>query len=352
MTPLEGVIRSIIESEGPMRLDRYMALCLGHPEFGYYMTRDPFGEAGDFVTAPEISQMFGELVGVWCVSQWQAMGSPSIFNIVEFGPGRGTLMADLLRAGRIVPAFVNAARVHLVETSPVLRTTQMARLGAGMAWHDTLASVPEGPAIFIANEFFDALPIRQFEWRAGACFERCVGIGEGALRLGLAPVGSIPGLAQGESREDGCVIEDTSQRDVVAAQIGLRLVTSPGVALIIDYGHVHSASGDTLQAVRRHDFVDILDHPGEADLTAHVDFAALAQAIAEQGARVYHPLTQARFLQAMGLEERARVLAVKMGDAAAAARDRLAGETQMGNLFKVLAASSPGFGLPYPFGSA
>jgi SAM-dependent MidA family methyltransferase len=346
VTPLEGAIRAIIESEGPMRLDRYMALCLGHPQFGYYMTRDPFGEAGDFVTAPEISQMFGELIGVWCASQWQAMGSPSPFNLVEFGPGRGTLMADLLRAGRVMPDFVAAARVHLIETSPVLRAAQDVRLGGNATWHNSLASVPKGPTIFVANEFFDAIPIRQFEWREGHGFERCVGLGEGVLRLGLTPA---PQMLEPKRSEESQVIEDSSQRDAIAAEIGARLADAPGAALIIDYGHLHSAVGDTLQAVRRHAFVDILDHPGEADMTAHVDFEALARAIVSGGAKAHAPLTQRGFLIAMGLEARASILVGKVGEDAIAARERLAGEAQMGNLFKVLAATSPGFGTPYPF---
>jgi NADH dehydrogenase [ubiquinone] 1 alpha subcomplex assembly factor 7 len=349
VTPLEGVIRAIIESEGPMRLDRYMALCLGHPQFGYYMTRDPFGEAGDFVTAPEISQMFGELIGVWCASQWRAMGSPSPFNLVEFGPGRGTLMADLLRAGRVMPDFVAAARVHLIETSPVLRAVQKARLRGNATWHDSLASVPQGPAIFVANEFFDAIPIRQFEWREGHGFERCVGLGEGVLRLGLTPAPRMTDPKRSAASEESVVIEDSSQRDAIAAEIGARLADAPGAALIIDYGHLHSAAGDTLQAVRRHAFVDILDHPGEADVTAHVDFEALARAIASGGATAYAALTQRGFLLAMGLEERARILGEKMGEDALAARERLAGEAQMGNLFKVLTATSAGFATPYPF---
>jgi SAM-dependent MidA family methyltransferase len=293
--------------------------------------------------------MFGELIGVWCVSQWQAIGSPSSFNLVEFGPGRGTLMADLLRAGRVMPDFVAAARVHLIETSPILRQAQNARLSGNATWHASLASVPKGPAVFVANEFFDAIPIRQFEWREGHGFERCVGLGDGVLRLGLTPAPHMPEPKRSETSEESHVIENSSQRDAIAIEIGARLADAPGAALIIDYGHLNSAAGDTLQAVRRHAFVDILDHPGEADLTAHVDFEALAGAIASGGAKAHAPLTQRGFLLAMGLEERTRALAGKMGDAAITARERLAGEAQMGNLFKVLAATSPGFGTPYPF---
>lgn len=346
MTPLEALLRQMIEQEGPMRLDRYMGLCLGHPQHGYYMTRDPFGEAGDFVTAPEISQMFGELIGIWCATQWQAMGSPRNFNLVELGPGRGTLMADALRAARVMPGFVPAAHVHLVETSPVLRRMQQEKLGALAAWHDRLADVPEGPSIILANEFFDAIPIRQFEWRDGHCFERCVGLGESGLTVGLTPVKDARAIGPDA---DSVVIEDGGARDNIAGEIAARLASAPGVALVIDYGHVRSAPGDTLQAVRQHRFVDILDRPGEADLTAHVDFEGLSKALVAGGAEVYGPLSQRTFLLAMGLKERAQILGAKAGASAEEACERLAGEAQMGNLFKVLAATSSGLAVPYPF---
>jgi len=346
VTPLEKLLRQMIEQEGPMRLDRYMGLCLGHPQHGYYMTRDPLGEAGDFVTAPEISQMFGELIGIWCATQWQAMGSPRSFNLIELGPGRGSLMADALRAGKVMPGFVPAAHVHLVEMSPVLRRMQQEKLGALVTWHDSLTAVPGGPAIIIANEFFDALPIRQFEWRQGHCFERWVGLGEGGLAIGLAPVKDAHAMqAAGES----LVIEDGGARNAVAAEIGARLKAAPGAALIVDYGHVRSAPGDTLQAVRQHRFVDILDRPGEADLTAHVDFESLSKALAASGASVHGPITQGAFLQAMGLAERVRVLGSTAGATVEEAGERLAGDAQMGNLFKVLAATSPDLAIPYPF---
>jgi NADH dehydrogenase [ubiquinone] 1 alpha subcomplex assembly factor 7 len=349
VTPLEKLLRQTIELEGPMGLDRYMALCLGHPQHGYYMTRDPFGEAGDFVTAPEISQMFGELIGIWCATQWQAMGSPPDFNLIELGPGRGSLMVDALRAGKVMPGFVPAAHVHLVETSPVLRQMQKEKLGTLVQWHDALGAVPRGPAIIIANEFFDAIPIRQFEWRQGHCFERCVGFGEDGLAIGLAPMKGMPAI---EATGDNLVTEESGERNAIAAEIGARLMAAPGSALIIDYGYVRSVPGDTLQAVRQHRFVDILDRPGEADLTAHVDFEGLAKALVAGGACVHGPVNQGAFLQAMGIDERARALGAKAGAAAEEARERLAGETQMGNLFKVLAATSPGAPTPYPFGLA
>jgi len=245
-----------------------------------------------------------------------------------------------------MPGFNAAAHVHLVETSPVLRQMQKEKLGSHPTWNDSLAAVPEGPAIIIANEFFDALPIRQFEWREGHCFERCVGLEEGGLAIGLTPV---KGAAAVEGAGETIVIEDGGERNAVAAEIGARLKAAPGAALIIDYGHARSAPGDTLQAVRQHRFAGILDHPGEADLTAHVDFEALSKAIAEGGAAVHGPVTQRAFLLAMGLAERARVLGGKAGKSANEASERLAGEAQMGNLFKVLAATSPGLAVPYPF---
>jgi len=351
VTPLEHLLRQMIAAEGPIRLDRYMGLCLGHPQHGYYMTRDPFGAAGDFVTAPEISQIFGELIGIWCAIQWQAMGSPGAFHLIELGPGRGTLMSDALRAGKVMPGFVPAAQVHLVEMSPVLRKLQHDKLGSLARWHGSLSGVPEGPAIIIANEFFDAIPIRQFEWRQGHCFERYVGLGEPGLTIGLTPIKDGSQIVSDETG-DGLIVEDGGMRYAIAAEIGARLAAAPGVALIIDYGHMRSAAGDTLQAVREHEFVDILDRPGEADLTAHVDFEALGKAIAAAGARTHGPITQRQFLLAMGLEERVRSLAAKAGASAGEAGDRLAGEAQMGNLFKVLTATSPGLATPYPFEQA
>jgi len=177
VTPLEALLAELIAAEGPLRIDRYMGLCLGHPRHGYYITRDPLGDKGDFVTAPEVSQVFGELVGVWAVGVWAAMGQPEAFNLVELGPGRGTLMADVLRTLRkAAPACAAAASVHLVETSPVLRQRQRAAVGEGATWHDRLEDVPDGPMILLANEFFDAIPIRQFERRDGVWRERVIGL--------------------------------------------------------------------------------------------------------------------------------------------------------------------------------
>ncbi|MFZ5677764.1 MAG: class I SAM-dependent methyltransferase [Pseudomonadota bacterium] len=350
-TPLEEIIVAMIREDGPMPLDRYMALCLGHPAHGYYMSRDPFGPEGDFITAPEISQIFGELIGIWCAAAFQALGAPAEFHLIELGPGRGTLMSDILRAGRVMPGFRDAARIHLVETSPTLRKLQAAKLGENVTWHDSLGSLPAGPSVIVANEFFDALPIRQFEARNGQWMERRVGLGaDGRLVIGLA----AQHLDQPPAA-DGDILEPAPLRDEVARELGARLAASPGAALIIDYGHAVSTPGDTLQAVRRHKFCSILDRPGEADLTSHVDFESLGAALKAGGAQTHGPVTQRQFLLNMGLEARAALLGQKAKPAErnviGRAVERLAGENQMGNLFKVLAATSPGLSTPYPFGS-
>lgn len=349
-TPLERLLHEIIAAEGPMRLDRYMALCLGHPEHGYYMTREPFGEAGDFITAPEISQVFGELVGVWLMQVWDGLGRPAPFNLVELGPGRGTLMSDILRAANVLPPFREAARIHLVETSARLRSAQRASLGEAATWHETFDDVPDGPLLLVANEFFDAIPVRQVECRAGRWHERVIGSDDRRLILGLAEsdlrLGSLP---------DGAVLEvDEARRDIASA-VGRRLARWGGAALIIDYGHLKSAPGDTLQAMRRHAFVPITDTPGEADLTSHVDFQSLATALRQAGVSVFPALEQGAFLRAMGLANRTDALAGRAEPARAAqlrrAETRLADDDQMGKLFKVLAAVSPATPAPFPFGS-
>ena len=350
-TRLHSIIAQIIRDEGPMPVDRYMTLCLGHPEHGYYMKHDPIGEGGDFITSPEISQIFGELIGVWCATAYQAMGSPADLNLIELGPGRGTLMTDLMRAAKVMPQFASAARIHLVETSPMLRKIQEVTLGTEASWHTGLDAVPAGPGIVIANEFFDAIPIRQFECRDGRWMERCIGLdAEGRLTLGLVEYRCSWGPAR-----QGAIVERSPQREAIARAVGARLATCPGAALIIDYGHLKSAAGDTLQAVRNHQFCGILDHPGESDLTAHVDFQSLHDALSVGGAAVHNPMTQRQFLIAMGLEARAAVLAGNappdQREIIDAAVERLAGESQMGNLFKVIAATTPGLPVAYPFGS-
>lgn len=349
MTPLEVLISELIATDGPMRLDHYMGLCLGHPQHGYYVTRDPLGREGDFVTAPEVSQVFGELIGIWAAGAFVAMGEPARVNLVELGPGRGTLMADMLRTiGRVSPALAAAAVMHLVETSPVLRTRQRQAVGPGASWHMTLKEVPHAPMILVANEFFDAIPIRQIERRRGLWHERVIGLEQGRLARGLS------GPVLGPEGRDGDVLELAPARDVIASQIGQRLSRHAGAALIIDYGHLTSAPGDTLQAMRRHGFTNVTDRPGECDLTSHVDFQALGRALTEGGADVLRPMTQRDFLLAMGLEQRFQRLELRadlmVTSTLRRQMARLADENQMGNLFKVLAATSPGMPCPYPFG--
>ena len=346
MTPLEKILAEMIAAEGPMALDHYMALCLGHPVHGYYMKHDPFGARGDFITSPEISQIFGELIGVWCAAAWDAMGKPSQFNLVELGPGRGTLMADILKAAKVMPGFREAARIHLVEMSPTLRKLQKEKLSADVTWHESLAGVPEGPMLLVANEFFDAIPIRQFEKREGKWYERCIG----AKGMGL-----MPATLDAKQGADGDVIEFAPQRLEIVKEIGQRLSHNAGAALIIDYGHLQTAPGDTLQAMRAHKYVELTDGPGESDITSHVDFEALGKAFDQGGARVHLAITQRAFLLAMGLERRAAILSAKADRKTQAilARTvaRLTGETEMGNLFKVMVATSPDLATPYPFGT-
>jgi NADH dehydrogenase [ubiquinone] 1 alpha subcomplex assembly factor 7 len=352
MTPLEAEIRALIAREGPMSVARFMELCLGHPAHGYYMTRDPFGARGDFVTAPEISQMFGELIGLWAASVWQTMGSPGAVHLVELGAGRGTLMADALRAAAIVPAFRAALQVHLVETSPVLRQRQrdtLARLDVPLAWHHDLAEVPQGPALLAANEFFDALPVQQAVKAADGWHERMVARDGDRLAFASHPeplTDFAPALPQAAPSD--ALFEWRS--DAVAREVSRRVMHARGAALIIDYGHADTTFGETLQAVSGHGFADPLERPGELDLTAHVDFGALARIAQSEGVRVHGPVPQGWFLRRLGIAERAAKL--KTGATAAqaeaidAALARLTegGRTGMGELFKVIAFAHPALG--------
>ena len=345
MTALKTIIDEIIALEGPIGLDKYMALCLGHPQHGYYMGRNPFGEKGDFVTAPEISPLFGELVGIWLATAWEKLGRPNPFNLIELGPGRGTLMADIMKASQAMRGFGEAARIHLVETSPVLRQMQHWKLGNKITLHDQFAQVPAGPFVLVANEFFDALPVRQYEMRHSVWNERVM-----TLRgIGLRPAPSFvqPG-------QEGDIVEVAPARSAVANEIGRHLKSNAGMALIIDYGHEHSAAGDTLQALCKHKMVPITHLPGESDITSHVDFEAMGHALQKAGARVAPLLTQREFLLKMGIEIRASVLAGKATPSQMAMLQRvvsrLVDEDQMGKLFKVMAAASPRQVVPYPFG--
>ena len=351
MTPLAEKLVQRIRAAGPITIADYMAACLADPEHGYYMRASPFGSTGDFITAPEISQMFGELIGLWSVAVWELMGEPPAFVLAELGPGRGTLMADILRTAHVKPRFLEAANVHLAEMSPRLREVQRQTLsasGAAVQWHGRFDDVPTGPTVVIANEFFDAMPIRQFQWIGGAWSERMVGLGtDGDLAFGLKPVAH---RAPAVELPDGAVVEASTAGKAVVAAIGARLARYGGAALIVDYGSDRAGYGDTLQAVRRHKYDDPLAAPGEADITAHVDFGALAQAATTAGAVARRVMNQGEFLVRLGLVERANVLGrgtdKRTRDAIAAAIERLAGPKAMGDLFKVLAVSSPGLRLP------
>ena len=352
-SPLEAEIRRRIALVGPMAVAQYMALCLTHREHGYYTTHDPFGARGDFVTAPEISQMFGELIGLWAAAAWRAMNSPERVRLVELGPGRGTMMLDVLRAARVIPDFRAAILLHMVEISPALERLQRDALVASdvpVSWHRALDDVPDGPLIIVANEFIDALPVHQAVMCVDGWHERVIKLGEDEeLHFGIDrdPIPLFDDLLPGEIRNAriGEIFE--WRADQIALEIGQRVVRSGGVALIIDYGHVRSAIGDTLQAVSEHGFVDPLADPGMADLTAHVDFQALARAAEGMGARVHGPVTQARFLRRLGIGQRASVLKAAApadyGSTIDAAVDRLTDEDRlgMGQLIKVLALSSP-----------
>ena len=353
MTPLEVEIIGQIRENGPLGIDRFMALALGHPRHGYYMTRDPFGLAGDFVTAPEISQIFGELLGLFAAMTWQALGEPSKVALVELGPGRGTLMADALRAAKALPGFTSCLDVHFVEMSPVLQRAQADALkatGKHPTWHASIDTLPDDrPLIILANEFFDALPMRQFQRYQGEWRERLVGIGaDGALALGLDRT-AAPGLTL--EGPDGAVFETSPISLDIARRLAERLVAQRGLLLAIDYGYAKFAFGETLQAVRRHKFAPVLANPGEADITAHVDFSALAIAAKRGGARVHPVLTQATLMERLGIRHRADILKRGADDPGEIdlAVERLAGtdSAAMGLLFKAIAITSADLG-PLP----
>lgn len=324
MTPFERALRDRIKAEGPISVEGYMEACNAY----YYATRDPLGAAGDFTTAPEISQMFGELVGAALADLWKRAGRPADAVYAELGPGRGTLAGDALRVLR-TSGF--AGGVHFVESSPVLRDAQALTV-ADTEWHLEIDELPRRPLLLVANEFLDALAVRQF---AGGV-ERCVTVAAGGLAFD----------------RDGEIVEDSPARDKTVATIGERLVEHGGAALIIDYGHERSATGDTLQAVKGHRFAPVLDRPGDQDLTAHVDFEAVARAAAGAGAAVTKVVGQGEWLIRLGIEARAQALSRSNPERAeeiAGALQRLTSAEAMGRLFKVIALHSPDWPAPAGF---
>ncbi|MGQ0566317.1 MAG: class I SAM-dependent methyltransferase [Gemmobacter sp.] len=347
MTPLAHLLSMRITAGGPITVADYMADCLMHPVHGYYATRDPFGAGGDFTTAPEISQMFGELVGLALGQCWLDQGAPARFVLAELGPGRGTLMADALRATRGVPGFHAALTVHLVETSPTLRAVQARALPVSAHWHDSADTLPDAPLFLIANEFFDALPVRQFERRAGGWCERMVGLDGATLSFGLAPC-PLPDPRFGTD-PPGTVVETCPAAPAVMQAVAARILRHGGAAFVIDYGGWRSR-GDTLQALRGHRPEHPLASPGEADLTAHVDFETLALATPLPRSGL---TSQGSLLKRLGIDQRAARLASGMSGAALenhrAAHHRLTDPAEMGSLFKALAFHAPGSPLPPGF---
>ena len=357
-TPLETEIRARIAQTGPMPVAEFMARCLYDPQHGYYTRRAPFGAAGDFITAPEISQMFGELIGLWAADVWRSMGAPNEVALIEFGPGRGAMMKDALRAARAAPAFRKAVRAHLIETSPDLQLQQRRTLGAiddvPLRWHTSIDEVAAAPSIIVANEFFDALPIRQAERSPAGWHERMVAVdASGALTLIVArePLPDLgpklpPAVAHARI---GAIFEWRPQQYAIAIEIARRAAAG-GAALIIDYGHVKSATGDTFQAVRRHRYASPLTLPGLTDLTAHVDFEALAQSAESIGGRIHGPILQRDLLLRLGIDKRAAALkANATRDKAleielALSRLTTSGAQGMGELFKALAIADPKLG--------
>jgi NADH dehydrogenase [ubiquinone] 1 alpha subcomplex assembly factor 7 len=350
-TPLARRLMAQIGHDGPMRLDVFMAQALFDRAEGYYATRAPLGRAGDFVTAPEVSQVFGELIGLWLAHAWADLGLPPRVNLIELGPGRGTMMADALRAARRAPGFSEAFALHLVELNPALRAEQAARLAPhAPVWHETLEAVPPGPCLIVANEFLDCLPTRQFVRMGEPWHEVEVGLGaDGLLRTGLGPAMTAP--PEG-APPDAHLWESAAALPGLIEGLAARLEAAPGRALFIDYGDDLAARpGHSVQALHRHAKVEICDHVGEADLTAHVDFGRLGTLARKAGLDVHGPATQGDFLRALGAQARRDALMAANPDQAAAvaeAVDRLIHPDRMGALFKVLCVSSPN--LPPPAG--
>ena len=342
-------LASRIRDKGPISVADYTAAVADF----YYANHEPFGSAGDFITAPEISQVFGELIGLWCADLWQRLGKPDPFLLVELGPGRGTLMSDALRAAQRVSGFAKAMRLHLVERSQRLCALQASKLATYLpVFHGDIASLPPGPMLLIANEFFDALPIRQFVRRANTWHERSVGLDDTRFVFVDDATDDAAALPPAE---DGAIAERCPEASAIAGTLAQRIAQQGGAALFIDYGYANSATGDTLQAMRDHKFHPVFDEPGSADLTAHVDFAALAETAEASSAQVYGPVTQGRFLIDLGVEARETALlkaaTPAQQEAIRSGCRRLIDPVQMGSLFKVMAIGQKDAAIPEGFGA-
>lgn len=356
MNALAARIARLIETQGPLSIAQFVTVALHDPDDGYYATRDPFGVRGDFITAPEISQIFGELIGLWCVQVWLDQGRPSPARLVELGPGRGTLMVDALRAARLVPEFLDAVEIVLVEASPTLRAVQgesLREFGARVRWSSEWVVDKSCPHFVIANEFFDALPIRQYVRTERGWCERMVTVeNNDALAFALAPIATPLGFEGGDAAPLGAVYEVSPAALALAEEIARGIARHGGAALVVDYGYSQPGFGETLQAVGGQTFKTVLADPGAVDLSAHVDFAALATAAHRGGARTCGPIGQGSFLKALGVDARASRLARNDPDHAptiAGAVDRLTNPAQMGTLFKALAIMPPNAPLPPGF---
>jgi NADH dehydrogenase [ubiquinone] 1 alpha subcomplex assembly factor 7 len=347
-----------IDAEGSLSVAAFMAMALHDPDDGYYAQRNPIGVQGDFITAPEISQIFGELIGLWCVLMWHQLGQPGSVILAELGPGRGLLISDLLRAAMVIPAFRRAVRLHLVEASAVLRAEQEKRLGRlHPVWVSRFEDLPEGPMLLVANEFLDALPIRQFVRGGVHWSERMVALDDRKRFVFVdGPESQVAALLVPAQLRDhagpGTVAETCPAALALAAALGARLARQSGAALFIDYGYFPSAPGPTLRALHRHRAVSALAAPGTADLSAHVDFAAFAEAAQAGGAATHGPVPQGVLLAALGATQRAAVLRTRATASQRRALDdglkRLLDPSEMGALFKAIALVSPG--LPPPPG--
>lgn len=359
---LAHIIAQQIATEGPLPLADYMALALNHPSLGYYRKQDPLGTAGDFTTAPEISQMFGELVGMCLLDVWSRAEMPKIL-LAEIGPGRGSLMADIWRATNILPPFQVAADTHLIETSPVLRAEQQKRVPHA-TWHERLESLPtDKPLYLVANELFDALPIHQYERVNGNWFERYVRLSaQSTPKTPLFEPCLVP-LAPGaeellppamQNSPDGSIIEHCPPALALIEELSHRLAKQGGMALIIDYGFDGPAGGDTFQALRSHKFADPYKDPGTADLTAHVNFLSLKTAAQRAGVQALGSIEQGSFLRNLGIDARAQTLIAKASpeqqEEVASALHRLTDKEEMGSLFKVLALVGANTPTPVGFG--
>jgi NADH dehydrogenase [ubiquinone] 1 alpha subcomplex assembly factor 7 len=342
---LKARLAAQIARTGPLTAAQYMTACLHDPDFGYYATRPALGEHGDFITAPMVSQMFGELIGLWLVMAWRALGAPDRIIVAEMGPGDGTMMSDILRATRADPEFAAAAEFWLIETSQPLKARQQARLGEAVRWTTRLDETPaEGPLLLVANEILDCLPARQFVRTAAGWVEQVVGLdGRGDLAWSR-----VPAAAPVADAPQGAVVEVSEAQSALGAALAARSLRDGGAALLVDYGRDRPGFGDTLQALYRHEKVDPLSSPGEADLTVWADFPAVMAAARGQGAEAVIQ-TQAQFLARMGVGARAEALVRARPDRAAVIGrqlDRLVGADTMGELFKVCCLHSPGWDPP------